>query len=91
MVRQHTVLVVEPALREKMEAIVGLLSDHAIVQACEMGDGAVRVILKSDVEDYTELPKLLIQNDVNLKSFREEELDLESAFMALTKGTSTRM
>ncbi|KAA1260341.1 putative ABC transporter ATP-binding protein YbhF [Rubripirellula obstinata] len=91
MVRQHTVLVIEPALPEKMDEISGLLSDHALVQGCETGDGAVRVVLKSDAQDYSELPRLLIHNGIDLKSFREEELDLESAFMALTKGTSTRM
>jgi ABC-2 type transport system ATP-binding protein len=91
MVRQHTVLVVEPALPEKMNEISSVLSGHTLVQGCETGDGAVRVVLKSDAQDYSELPRLLIHNGIDLKSFREEELDLESAFMALTKGTSTRM
>ncbi|TWT53093.1 putative ABC transporter ATP-binding protein YbhF [Rubripirellula amarantea] len=91
MVRQHTVLVVQPAQREKMDTIAQLLSGNELVQGCEMGDGAVRVVLVSGVEDYSSLPKLLINNGVDLRSFREEELDLESAFMALTKGTSTRM
>ena len=62
-----------------------------MVQGCEPGDGAVRVVLKSNVEDYSDLPKILIENGINLRRFSEEELDLESAFMALTKGTSTRM
>jgi ABC-2 type transport system ATP-binding protein len=91
MVREHTVLVVQPGQRERMEQIAELLTDHDLVQGCEMGDGAVRVVLKSDTSDYSELPRLLIQNGIDLRSFREEELDLESAFMALTKGTSTRM
>ncbi|TWU59391.1 putative ABC transporter ATP-binding protein YbhF [Rubripirellula tenax] len=91
MVRQHTVLVIQPADREKMTAISDLLTGHPKVQGCEMGDGVMRVVLGSDVEDYSDLPKLLIQNDIDLRRFSEEELDLESAFMALTKGTSNRM
>ena len=91
MVREHTVLVVQPADREKMKQISDLLSGHEIVQGCEMGDDAVRVILKGNIDQYSELPRLLIENGIDLRSFREEELDLESAFMALTKGTSTRM
>jgi len=91
MVRQHTVLVITPNRPEQMQAIMELLSGHEKVQGCEPGDGRVRVILKPDVDDYSDLPKLLIQNDIDLKRFSEEELDLESAFMALTKGTSTRM
>ncbi|MGB7344310.1 MAG: ABC transporter ATP-binding protein [Pirellulaceae bacterium] len=91
MVREHTVLVVQPAQRDQMSAIADLLKNHAKVQGVDTGDDAVRVILKAEVEDYSDLPKLLIENGIALKQFTEEELDLESAFMALTKGTSTRM
>jgi ABC-2 type transport system ATP-binding protein len=91
MVREHTVLVVQPAQRDQMNAIADLLKDHSKVQGVDTGDDAVRVVLKSEVDDYSDLPKLLIENDIALKQFTEEELDLESAFMALTKGTSTRM
>ncbi|TWU57368.1 ABC transporter ATP-binding protein [Rubripirellula reticaptiva] len=91
MVRQHTVLVIQPADREKMSAISDLLTGHAKVRACELGDGVMRVVLKSDVSGYSDLPKLLIENGIDLCRFNEEELDLESAFMALTKGTSNRM
>ena len=91
MVREHTVLVVQPAKRDQLSEISKLLSEHAKVQGCEMGDDAIRVVLKREVEDYSDLPKLLIENGIDLRQFSEEELDLESAFMALTKGTSTRM
>lgn len=91
MVRQHIVLVITPNRPEHLQSIMDLLKDHEKVQSCEPGDARVRVILKPDVNDYSDLPKLLIQNDIDLKRFSEEELDLESAFMALTKGTSTRM
>jgi ABC-2 type transport system ATP-binding protein len=91
MVREHIVLVVQPANRSQLNEISKLLSDHEKVQGCEMGDDAIRVVLKREVEDYSDLPKLLIQSGVDLRQFSEEELDLESAFMALTKGTSTRM
>ena len=91
MVRQHTVLVVQPASSEQLDAIAKVLEGHEKVQGCEVGDNAMRVVLKSDVEDYSDLPKLLIQSGIDLRQFSEEELDLESAFMALTKGTSSRM
>ena len=91
MVREHTVLVIQPGQREQLELITQLLADHEKVQGCEPGDNAIRVVLKPNVDDYSDLPKLLIEGGVTLKRFAEEELDLESAFMALTKGTSTRM
>lgn len=91
MVREHIVLVVQPAQRDQMAAIASLLKGHDKVQGVDTGDDAVRVVLKADVEDYSDLPKLIIENGIALKQFTEEQLDLESAFMALTKGTSTRM
>ncbi len=91
MVRQHTVLVIQPAQRENMDAIAELLAGHAKVQGCELGDDVMRVVLKSDVDDFSDLPKLLINSGIDLRRFNEEELDLETAFMALTKGTSNRM
>ncbi len=91
MVRQHTVLIIQPSQRDQMQQIANLFASHPLVQSTEPGDDAVRVILNSDTDDYSELPKLLIENGIGLRRFSEEELDLESAFMALTQGTSTRM
>jgi ABC-2 type transport system ATP-binding protein len=91
MVRQHTVLVVQPSSSDELDAIAQALAGHEKVQGCEIGDAAMRVVLKSDVEDYSDLPKLLIERGIHLRQFSEEQLDLESAFMALTKGTSNRM
>lgn len=90
-VRQHTVLVIQPATPEMMKRTEQLLSGHAKVQSLAIGDASVRVVLKQEVEDYTDLPKYLIENGIALRGFGEESLDLESAFMALTKGTSQRM
>ena len=91
MVREHTVLVIQPADRDQMGSIGAALEGHEKVQATEPGDDAVRVVLKRDVDDYSDLPRLLIERGIDLRSFSEEALDLESAFMALTKGTSERM
>ncbi|MFG0260888.1 MAG: ABC transporter ATP-binding protein [Novipirellula sp. JB048] len=91
MVREHTVLVIQTAQREQMDEVAKRLQGHEKVQAIEPGDDAIRIILKAEVEDYSDLPRWLIENGINLKQFSEEELDLESAFMALTQGTSSRM
>lgn len=91
MVREHLVLVIQPSDRDQLSRVENLLENHEKVQGCEIGDAAMRVILKPEVDEYSDLAKLLIENDIQLKRFSEEELDLESAFMALTKGTSTRM
>ncbi len=91
MVRQHTVLVVQPADRSDLERITALLADHSKVQGTELGDNAIRIVLKPEVDEYSDLPELLMNQGIRLRQFTEEQLDLESAFMALTKGTSRRM
>ncbi len=42
--------------------------------------------MKEGSEDYSHLATQLIQRGFELKTFRENVLDLEAAFMALTKG-----
>ncbi|MEM9367326.1 MAG: ABC transporter ATP-binding protein [Planctomycetota bacterium] len=91
MVREHTVLIVQPHQRDQMQRVADVLSDDPKVQATEPGDDAVRVVLTAETEDYSDIPAKLIHEGIALRRFQEEELDLESAFMALTKGTSTRM
>ncbi|MEM8667667.1 MAG: ABC transporter ATP-binding protein [Planctomycetota bacterium] len=91
MVRQHTVLVIQPASRERTDELIELLKGHEKVRGCERGDDAVRVVLNPEVDDFGDLPRWIIENGFDLRRFQEEELDLESAFMALTKGTSERM
>lgn len=90
-VRQHTVLVIQPAELDQLEQVRQMLQGHDKVASLEIGDAVVRVVLHVDVSDYTDLPKLLIDRGIGLRSFGEEALDLESAFMALTQGTSQRM
>ena len=57
-----------------------------MVDSVSVEDGVLIAALKSGVKDYTDLSSLLITEGHRLKMFREEEVDLESAFMALTKG-----
>lgn len=91
MVRDHAVLQVQLANSEQLDAAAALVRSHESVQSVEVTPPGLRVILRPEVEQYWSLPKLLIENGIQLRSFNEEELDLESAFMALTKGTSLRM
>ncbi|MFV1968747.1 MAG: multidrug ABC transporter ATP-binding protein, partial [Pirellulaceae bacterium] len=84
LVRERTVLNVQ--VKGDMDAAARLLEDHTIVDAVETGDTELSVVLRKDVDDYSDLPTALIQAGHKLTLFREEEVNLESAFMALTKG-----
>jgi ABC-2 type transport system ATP-binding protein len=63
-----------------------LLEQHRDVANIDINQGTLIVTLKQGVQDYSDLPTQLIQGGFRLTLFREEELNLETAFMELTKG-----
>ncbi|MFO1004519.1 MAG: ABC transporter ATP-binding protein [Planctomycetaceae bacterium] len=82
--REAIILQIEvTANPEKAAALIGQMTDVANV---EMVGPRIDVTLKKGVEDYSSIPSALIENGFKLKLFREEELNLETAFMMLTKG-----
>ena len=83
-VRQNIVLRIGVA--ENLDAAAKLLEQHPTVQKIEPVDGVLGVTLREGVADYSDLPTLLISNGHRLTLFREEEMNLETAFMALTQG-----
>ena len=60
-----------------------------IVDAVAEGDGYLVVTLKEGVEDYSGVAGDLVAAGHRITLFREEEVNLESAFMALTKAMKT--
>jgi ABC-2 type transport system ATP-binding protein len=84
LVRRRTLLLVgvvgdpEPAAR--------LVEQSTLVESVEIQAGQIRVTLRENVTDYSDLPTVLIDAGHKLTLFREEEINLETAFMALTKG-----
>ncbi|MCP4508318.1 MAG: ATP-binding cassette domain-containing protein, partial [Fuerstiella sp.] len=49
-------------------------------------DQMIEVTLKHAIEDYSDIPSQLVNTGFALHLFREEEVNLETAFMELTKG-----
>ncbi len=88
-VRERTILNV--AVKQDIDRAAQLLESHELVEAVDMHDGCLLVTLAERVEDYSELASVLIQNGLSLTLFREEEVNLESAFMALTKGMGEKI
>jgi len=74
------------AVNENTEKATALLKAHALVSKIEIQKNVMLVTLQNDVKDYTFIPTLLINAGFNLSLFREEEINLETAFMELTKG-----
>ena len=82
--RQQIILHV--GVGENTDKAAALLQAHELVSKLEIQKNVMLVTLKSDVKDYTFIPSLLISEGVKLSLFREEEINLETAFMELTKG-----
>jgi ABC-2 type transport system ATP-binding protein len=86
-VRQQTVLHVRVA--GDLDSAAKLLAGHGLVEGVEAKGDLLVLTLIDNTSDYSELPSLLIQNGFKLKLFKEDELNLETAFMALTKGITS--
>ncbi|MDY0170494.1 MAG: ABC transporter ATP-binding protein [Thermoguttaceae bacterium] len=86
-VRNRTLLNVRVA--EGTEAAAKLLEASPLVELVDVREETINVTLAEHVADYTELPTMLIQAGYRLKLFREDEINLETAFMTLTKGITS--
>jgi ABC-2 type transport system ATP-binding protein len=84
-VRDRVILHV--GLSSDEDRAVSFLDANDQVDSVVKGDGFLVVTLKEGVDDYSDLPTELIGEGFKLTLFQEEEVNLESAFMALTKGT----
>jgi len=83
--RQRIVLHIQ--VSAETDKAAALIEQHDLVEAVEVDSSAtVLTTLNSDVLDYSDLPDALITAGFKLKLFREEDVNLETAFMELTKG-----
>ncbi len=70
-------------------AAARLLEQHDDVDKVEMVDEQIIVTLLEGVEDFSHLAGVLVEAGYGLTLLAEEAVDLEKAFMMLTKGTGT--
>jgi len=87
-VRQRTVLVVE-VVGDAARAADILRAQESVDQV-DLEKGQLIVTLAENIEQYSSLPGVLVNAGFEITLFREEELNLESAFMALTKGMGVK-
>lgn len=79
------------AVTENQDKAAQLIEEHVQVGSVtptetSTGDEILHVKLNPGVEDYSFLAPLLFKNGFTLKLFREEDVNLETAFMLLTQG-----
>jgi ABC-2 type transport system ATP-binding protein len=87
-VSERIVLFIEVA--GEPEKAAKLLEQHDLVDAIKIKEGRISATLIDGCTDYAVLSVALVKAGFQLKLFREEEVNLESAFMALTKGMGAK-
>jgi ABC-2 type transport system ATP-binding protein len=86
-VRQQTVLKVDVATDR--DAAGKLLETSPVVELVEVDKTGLRVTLVAGDHDFSQLARLLLDNGHALTKLTEEEINLETAFMTLTKGITS--
>jgi ABC-2 type transport system ATP-binding protein len=86
-VRQQTVLNV--GVGGDCTAAAKLLETHALVDRVEVGERFLTVTLRDGEQDYSDLATALVTAGHRLTMLKEDEINLETAFMALTKGITS--
>lgn len=90
-VSPNIVLLIEPGGPEQLDRAQAILAKQEPVAGVELQAPLLRVTLKPGVEDYSPLATELVKQGVALRRFAPEEINLESAFMAFTKGAGSKI
>ena len=84
--RVKTGVLLHVGVAHNQELAAALLSQDPNVVNVAANNGHLEVSLKDGIEDYTFIPQRLVQGGFKLTLLKEEEVNLETAFMRLTKG-----
>jgi len=83
------VVLVQP---DRTAAASKLLQASTMVKAVtEDAGGRLEIALHEGVEEFSELASQLLASGFNFKKFAQKETNLESAFMALTRGSGVKI
>ncbi len=77
---------VEIRVGNQQEKAATLLGGMELVAGVENEDGALMVMLKNDIDDFSFLARALLSAGIPIREIREEQVNLETAFMRFTKG-----
>ncbi len=84
--RVRTGTKVHVRVTEQQDLAALLLERTRGVKSVEQLDGRLVVELEQQTHDFAGIAKVLLDNNFKLRELKEEEINLETAFMRLTKG-----
>jgi ABC-2 type transport system ATP-binding protein len=79
-------MVIHVSVADNQAGAGALLAQDPNVENVAANNGYLEVSLKNGINDYSFVPQRLVQNGFRLTLLKEEEVNLETAFMRLTKG-----
>ncbi|MEZ6057042.1 MAG: ABC transporter ATP-binding protein [Planctomycetaceae bacterium] len=85
--KARATILLHVGVSDRHEAAAQLLDQHDDIESITMQGTVILVKLNSGVEDYGFIPPLLYEQGFSLRLFREEDINLETAFMLLTQGS----
>ena len=98
-VREQVVLQVDVAEHgdQTRKAAAEMLAKHPLVEVIEsadekdqeLGSGPLKVTLKPEAENASPIAKALFEQGFDLTMLKEDEINLETAFMTLTQGITS--
>ena len=71
---------------DQQDLAAQLLRKAKGVKKVEANDGVLNVELEHHTHDFSGIARLLLNNNFRIREIKEEEVNLETAFMRLTKG-----
>ncbi len=78
--------VVHVGVADNLQQATTVLTQDERVESVEPKNGVLAVMLRDGVSDWTFIPQQLVQAGCKMTLLKEEEVNLETAFMRLTKG-----
>jgi ABC-2 type transport system ATP-binding protein len=84
--RAKTGLILHVGVAQEQAQAAAMLAQDPNIESVNNNNGYMEVALRTGIEDYSFVPQRLIAAGYKLTLLREEEVNLETAFMRLTKG-----
>ncbi len=85
----RTDIVLNIAVSERLTDAAGMLENQPEVESVQDKNGVLIVKLNEGVNQYGFLANRLVEQGFELTLFKEDEINLETAFMHLTKGITS--
>jgi ABC-2 type transport system ATP-binding protein len=85
----RTDIVLNIAVSERLTDAAGMLENQPEVESVQDKNGVLVVKLNEGVNQYSFLANRLVEQGYELTMFKEDEINLETAFMHLTKGITS--